>query len=540
MSCKNGGNMPLNKTLGFLSAMLFVASLCYGATITGTVKGPDGNPFEGAFVQAQNAKTRITVSVLSGKDGRFRVEKLPTGEYTLRIRAIGYKVDPRSGVNLTADQQASFDFGLEPGMVRWSDLSYYQGKQLFPQGKGKADFIRICLGCHGFESRMASVHRDADGWKDRVSYMKEITRSVDFLHFTDQNSVDIAAYVNTLFGDDSVLPKSPTAMPGYQALVRHFGDEAMKIVYVEYDMPGPSRMPWDANPDKNGKVWIPEFSPFNGIARLDPETAKIDEYKEPETREAFTHSALAGPDGTVWFTEQAMNKIGKWDPQTQEITEYQASYTPGKEGMITGGSKHTVRVDSKGIVWASGAPFSSFDPKTQKFTNYPVAPNTYGIDIDKYDNVWFDGFTPDGKLFKVDAKTRKITGYQPPTAGLPRRIQADSDGIIWFAEFAAGKIGRFDPKTETFKEYALPGPEASPYALGIDKNHYVWYSSEQMDVVGRLDPKTGQVLEYPFVQSENAMREFIPDAQGRMWFGSAPNNKVGYFYLAERDDRASK
>ena len=118
-----------------------------------------------------------------------------------------------------------------------------------------------------------------------------------------------------------------------------------------------------------------------------------------------------------------------------------------------------------------------------------MAPNTYGIDIDKYDNVWFDGFTPDGKLFKVDAKTRKITGYQPPTAGLPRRIQADSDGIIWFAEFAAGKIGRFDPKTETFKEYALPGPEASPYALGIDKNHYVWYSSEQMDVVGTIGPE---------------------------------------------------
>jgi hypothetical protein len=28
------------------------------------------------------------------------------------------------------------------------------------------------------------------------------------------------------------------------------------------------------------------------------------------------------------------------------------------------------------------------------------------------------------------------------------------------------------------------------------------------------------------------MREFFRDAQGRMWYGSAPNNKVGYFYLA--------
>jgi streptogramin lyase len=55
-----------------------------------------------------------------------------------------------------------------------------------------------------------------------------------------------------------------------------------------------------------------------------------------------------------------------------------------------------------------------------------------------------------------------------------------------------------------------------------------------MDVVGRLDPNSGQVTEYPFPQSENTMREFIPDSEGRMWFASPANNKVGYFYLADR------
>src|SRR5262249_14159502 len=47
------------------------------ATITGTVTGPDGAPLRGAFVQARNAQTRITVSVLSDKDGKYRVENLP-------------------------------------------------------------------------------------------------------------------------------------------------------------------------------------------------------------------------------------------------------------------------------------------------------------------------------------------------------------------------------------------------------------------------------------------------------------------------------
>jgi hypothetical protein len=126
-----------SKILMFITSLASLASFSRAATITGTVKGPDGTPFEGAFVQAQNVKTKITVNVLSDKQGRYRVEKLPAGDYALRIRAIGFKADPRNGVSLAADQNGSFDFALEKGQVRWSDLSYYQGKQLFPEAKWK-------------------------------------------------------------------------------------------------------------------------------------------------------------------------------------------------------------------------------------------------------------------------------------------------------------------------------------------------------------------------------------------------------------------
>jgi hypothetical protein len=30
------------------------------------------------------------------------------------------------------------------------------------------------------------------------------------------------------------------------------------------------------------------------------------------------------------------------------------------------------------------------------------------------------------------------------------------------------------------------------------------------------------------------MREFFRDSQGRIWYASNPNNKVGYFYLAKK------
>ena len=59
------------KILGLMCEMIFLAAFAHGATISGTVKGPDGAPFKGAFVQAQNTKTKITVNVLSHKDGSY-------------------------------------------------------------------------------------------------------------------------------------------------------------------------------------------------------------------------------------------------------------------------------------------------------------------------------------------------------------------------------------------------------------------------------------------------------------------------------------
>ena len=113
-------------------------------------------------------------------------------------------------------------------------------------------------------------------------------------------------------------------------------------------------------------------------------------------------------------------------------------------------------------------------------------------------------------------------------------MEIGPDGMIWFGEYKGGKIGRFDPKTETFKEYPLPGPDPTPYALGFDADGYLWYNSNDTDLLGRFDTKTGKVTEYPFPHPEVYMREFFRDPQGRMWYGSNPNDVVGYFYLTNK------
>src|SRR5580765_7909428 len=156
----------------------FSSSLATAATVTGTVKAPDGTAFRGAFVQAQNSATKMTISVLSGRDGSYRIENVPAGSYQLQVRAPGYRADPRDDVMLTANANALHEFALQKGAVQWSDLSQYQGSVLFPaaQGnrvlRGKEILIARCFACHAFQTRMASVKHDANGWLDRVNYMR--------------------------------------------------------------------------------------------------------------------------------------------------------------------------------------------------------------------------------------------------------------------------------------------------------------------------------------------------------------------------------
>ena len=539
--CKN---MHLGLILRLIAVVVLISFLgptCYGATILGTVRGPEGKPLKAVFVEAQDIKTRITVIALSDDQGRYRLEKLRAGEYRVQIRATGYRADPRSGVNLVADQNISIDFTLQTGLVGWNEISIYQGRELLPASSGKDTLFSSCMICHGFQSRMASVKRDEEGWKDRVDYMREIAHFslANGGHFTDEKATDLASYLTTVFGPDSSLPKSPEGLPGYKGTLRPLSNEGTDIVYVEYDLPGMNRLPFSAAPDENGFVWIPNFGPANKITRLDPQSGEFRDFKVGNVGNAAIHSAFPGPDGSVWLGEQASNKLGKWDPTTQEITEYQDAYLPGKEGITNGGCKHTVRFDPDGNVWSSGDPLSRFDPKTGKFTDFwKEVGSTYAIVTDAEGNIWFTTLGT-YRIGKIDYKTLQVKIWDPPTkSSYPRRLAIDSDGAVWSGEYNAGKITRFDPETETFKEFQLPGPAPTPYALGIDKDHNIWYSSYLMDVVGRLDPKTGKVTEYPFPHAENTMRELFLDAQGRMWYGSPANGKVGYFFVADGTDRA--
>ena len=183
------------------------------------------------------------------------------------------------------------------------------GNDLLQGGQGKDVLIGRCFACHGFQSRMASVKHDANGWIDRVNYMRGTMHF--FLDsaqpFTDQNAEDVATYMNFLFGEKSILPESPADIPAYKGLVRSFSDDAMKIVYVQYELPNRNRFAWSAVPAKDGTFVVPYYGTANRIARLNPTMAAVEEYRVPHLGTAAIHSAVPAPDESNFYYTAALD-----------------------------------------------------------------------------------------------------------------------------------------------------------------------------------------------------------------------------------------
>ncbi len=86
------------------------------------------------------------------------------------------------------------------------------------------------------------------------------------------------------------------------------------------------------------------------------------------TKGAHPHDPAVGKDGALWFTEQMTNKIGRFDPASQNFKEYPVTgENAGPHGLVS---------DSDGNIWFTanfGGYIGKLDPQTGKVTQYKNA-----------------------------------------------------------------------------------------------------------------------------------------------------------------------
>ena len=457
--------------LAFLALMASFTLPGFGASVAGNVKGPDGKPLMGIFVVAENSQNKMTVTVLSDAQGRYHINNLPAATYSVQISAVGYKSEPHSGVQLTADQKISCDFALQTAPVRWTDLTTYQITQLLPKTakhdlskRYQEPYFTTCMtSCHSLQHRVAPLNLDEKGWKNLIQYMSNtIMGGEGGGRMTDEKAETLAEFLAAMFGPNSTKPASPADLPEYKKLVRTFSPEAMKIAYVEYDFPSiKGQGPWSAVEDKDGMFWIPYYGRGNEVVRLNSKTAELTRFPLPFTKTAGIHSAVPAPDGTVWFTEAALGKFGHLNPATKEMVEYQN--TPLPDGTPTGHTRFEWM--SRGACGSAAVPPSpclTLRPKNTPTSMSAIPMATSSGTMATSGSPRFRVPRP----HRQSHKGRELSKFYPPTKGKPQRLLVDDNNIVWFSERGGNKLGRFDPQTETSKNSICrdPPPALTPSA----------------------------------------------------------------------------
>ena len=198
---------------------------------------------------------------------------------------------------------------------------------------------------------------------------------------------------------------------------------------------------------------------------FNPETRQWEKAHKIGGKSLYPHTIRFDKEGHAWFTLAFSEQVGRLDPKTGKFDIIDLPYVkPG--GVAAGTTTYGIDVSPKdGAVWYSrlfGDKIGKIDPKTLVVTEYdsPVK-GPRRMRFDKQGVLWLTGFSegmlaridPDGFKVKVYAMPEFAPGYRPAPYALGVNPNTQD---IWVNEIMTDRIFRFLPKEERFIVYPVP------------------------------------------------------------------------------------
>jgi virginiamycin B lyase len=306
----------------------------------------------------------------------------------------------------------------------------------------------------------------------------------------------------------------------------------LKLPIKEYAIPTPKARPHDPAVAPDGSLWVTEQM-VNKLGRLDPDTGTFKEYPL-KTPDSGPHGLVADTKGNIWFAAIYAGYIGKLNPSSGEITEYRPS-----DGTKI--DPHTPTFDHNGILWFTNEEtnyIGRLDPATRKMELKKVpTPHAvpYGIVVAENGVPFFCEFGTN-KLGSIDPTTLGIREYSlPANDARPRRLALAPDGTIYYTDYARGYLGHFDPaKGRLLKEWASPGGAGSnPYGIAISRDGEVWYSESGVhpNTLVKFDPKSESFSTEAIPSGGGVVRNMVATPNGRLYLACSGVNKVAVVSL---------
>jgi virginiamycin B lyase len=381
-----------------------------------------------------------------------------------------------------------------------------QAQPGFPDGPGKQALTQFCGSCHDVNRVRAGY--TPDGWHTVIRMMQNMQVPVP----DDQWAV-LTDYLIKSF------PERPrpaaVIIPG-----------PVQVSIKMWPVPTPGSRPHDPLAASDGSIWWTGQT-ANKLGRLDPDTGQIKEYslKTPRTG---PHGLMEDKDGNIWFTGNHASLIGRLDPKTGNVTEYPMPDPAAKD-------PHTLAIDQNGTVWFTAQVANMvgrLDPNSGEIklvTSPTPGSRPYGLLINSKGVPVFVEFGVN-KIATIDPKTMAIKEYTlPNAASRPRRLALEGDDVVWYADFSRGYLGRLNLATGEHKEWQSPsGPKSQPYGIVLTKGA-LWYneSGAKPNTIVRFDPKTEKFQSWAIPGAGDIVRNMSVTRSGNPVTANSLVNEIG-------------
>jgi virginiamycin B lyase len=508
-----------------------------GQVLSGQVSSAEEGNMEGVVVTAKKAGSTVAVSVISDAQGRFSfpTAKLEAGQYSLRIRAIGFDLDGSRTVEVTA-QTGPISVKLKKARNLSAQLSSSEWYMSFPGTREQKLFMDRCTSCHTYE-RIAKSTYNAD------EFIKVLQRMGTYAPGTTPQEPHKRKETRAVMDPERLRPRaeylasinlsdSETWQYPLKTFPRLTG-RSTRVVFTEYDLPRSTAMPHDVILDAEGNAWYSDFG-HQYLGKLDPKTGKVTEFTVPTLKADYPPGMLdleIDKKGDLWIGLMLQAGIAKFDRKAEKFTMYplpqEINNPASQQAMVM---PLSAEVDGKVWMNSVGIPgvhrlelatmkFETFEP----FKTMPrggAERSGYGIKADSKNNLYFMDFGSE-YIGRIDARSGQFSFFKTPTANSnPRRGYMDPQDRLWFTEYRVDKLAMFDTRTERFTEWQAPA-YSWPYDVIPDSNGELWTAGMSDDRVTRLDPKSGRTIQYQLPSRTNVRRVWIDNstATPTLWIG---------------------
>jgi streptogramin lyase/N-acetylneuraminic acid mutarotase len=303
----------------------------------------------------------------------------------------------------------------------------------------------------------------------------------------------------------------------------------------EVGIPTHGSAPFEITARPDGNLWFTEEA-GERIGELDPTThAVINEYPLPTTT-GDPFGITSGPNGNLWFAESnrfGNSKIAEINPDTGAIQEFPLSNSGSNPVTLVSGPYHSLWFTE---FWGNqiGELFPPPAGITSAVVNeFPIPTadsGSYGITAGPAGTLWFTE-ARSGKIAELNPTnptTGVITEYATPTAGsYPEQIIAGPDGNLWFTEWGANQIGTINPKTGFIREFPIPTANSLPERIVARNDGNLWFTEDGANQIGAINLATGAIREFPIPTAGSSPRGIAIGPDGNLWFAEINANQIG-------------